>query len=67
MCVCVCVKEREREREKERPVVCKSETIKHVTSVSAGTVHGRHPSSLFTACILQNRIEHYLINSKDSE
>ena len=56
MCVC----ERERERERERPVISKCEAIKHLAGISAGTIHGRHPCSLLTASILQNRIEHNL-------
>ena len=58
VCVCVCVRERERER--ERPVVSKGETIKHISSISAWAIHGRHPCSLLTASILQHRIEHDL-------
>jgi hypothetical protein len=35
VCKYACVRERERERERERPVICKGETIKHVSSISA--------------------------------
>lgn len=52
--------ERERERQKQRPVVSKSEAVKHFSGISAWTVHGRHPCSLLTASILQHRIEHDL-------
>ena len=57
--VCVCA-HRERERERERPVISKGETIKHVSSISAWAIHGRHSCTLLTASILQDRIEHYL-------
>lgn len=42
------------------PVVGKSETIKHLPSIPAGTIHGRHSSSLLTTGVLQNRIKHNL-------
>ena len=35
-----------------KPVVSESETIKHIASISARAVHGRHTGSKLTACIL---------------
>ena len=46
--------------QKIEPVIGKRETIKHISSISAWAVHGRHPSTLLTACILQDRIEQHL-------
>jgi hypothetical protein len=35
-----------------KPVVSESETVKHIASISARAVHGRHTGSKLTACIL---------------
>lgn len=45
---------------KRAPVICEREAIKHISGISARTIHGRHSCSLFTASILQNSIEQHL-------
>jgi len=47
-------------REKKIPIISEGQTIKHIPSIPARAVHGRHPCSLLTAGILQHRIEHDL-------
>jgi hypothetical protein len=54
------------EKKKKIPIISEGQTIKHIPSIPARAVHGRHPCSLLTAGILQHRIEHDLYQIVES-